>query len=223
MVTMTRTGYTEDVWNGVSEAERKKIEQVLNEHKELKPMRNSVPVEYADFKETEPHYQATSASFRLFDFQGKIKDRHMLDESPKYSDADLQDLLLRLLTMEPEKFMAFRSYLLQGGSVRGSMKLSLNRFAGAFHCDKWLDDISISGLRLSHGKKPLKRALTVIGVKREAQFAAHPHSMDSLHSMGVWTAKRKKFRKSQQNQAPKPIKRRVRFTLFRKKGDTKTL
>ena len=42
----------------------------------------------------------------------------MLDESPKYSDADLRDLLLRLLTMEPEKFMAFRSYLLQGGSVR---------------------------------------------------------------------------------------------------------
>ena len=222
MVTMTRTGYTEDVWNGVSEAERKKIEQVLNEHKELKPIWNSVPVEYADFKETEPHYQVTSASFRLFDFQGKIEDRCMLDESPKYSDADLRDLLLRLLTMEPEKFMAFRSYLLQGGSVRGSMKLSLNRFAGAFHCDKWLDDIK-SGLRLSHGKKPLKRALTVIGVKREAQFAAHPHSMDSLHSMGVWTAKRKKFRKSQQNQAPKPIKRRVRFTLFRKKGDTKTL
>lgn len=143
MVTMTRTGYTEDVWNGVSEAERKKIEQVLNEHKELKPIWNSVPVEYADFKETEPHYQVTSASFRLFDFQGKIEDRCMLDESPKYSDADLRDLLLRLLTMEPEKFMAFRSYLLQGGSVRGSMKLSLNRFAGAFHCDKWLDDIDI--------------------------------------------------------------------------------
>ena len=143
MVTMTRIGYTEDVWNGVSEAERKKIEQVLNEHKELKPIWNSVPVEYADFKETEPHYQAASASFRLFDFQGKIEDRHVLDESPKYSDADLRDLLLRLLTMEPEKFMTFRSYLLQGGSVRGSMKLSLNQFAGAFHCGKWLDDINI--------------------------------------------------------------------------------
>lgn len=152
MVTMTRTGYTEDVWNGVSAAERKKIEQVLNEHKELKPIWNSVPVEYADFKETEPHYQATSASFRLFDFQGKIKDRHMLDESPKYSDADLRDLLLRLLTMEPEKFMAFRSYLLQGGSVRGSMKLSLNQFAGAFHCGKWLDDIQHQGCFQVMGK-----------------------------------------------------------------------
>lgn len=172
MVTMTRTGYTEDVWNGVSEAERKKIEQVLNEHKELKPIWNSVPVEYADFKETEPHYQVTSASFRLFDFQGKIEDRHMLDESPKYSDADLRDLLLRLLTMEPEKFMAFRSYLLQGGSVRGSMKLSLNQFAGAFHCGKWLDDINIRVASKSWekaAKKGFNSNRSVRGV----------HSMDS--------------------------------------------
>lgn len=172
MVTMTRTGYTEDVWNGVSEAERKKIEQVLNEHKELKPIWNSVPVEYADFKETEPHYQVTSASFRLFDFQGKIEDRHTLDESPKYSDADLRDLLLRLLTMEPEKFMAFRSYLLQGGSVRGSMKLSLNQFAGAFHCGKWLDDINIRVASKSWekaAKKGFNSNRSVRGV----------HSMDS--------------------------------------------
>ena len=172
MVTMTRTGYTEDVWNGVSEAERKKIEQVLNEHKELKPIWNSVPIEYADFKETEPHYQVTSASFRLFDFQGKIEDRHMLDESPKYSDADLRDLLLRLLTMEPEKFMAFRSYLLQGGSVRGSMKLSLNQFAGAFHCGKWLDDINIRVASKSWekaAKKGFNSNRSVRGV----------HSMDS--------------------------------------------
>ncbi|HCG25978.1 MAG TPA: hypothetical protein DE060_05930 [Lentisphaeria bacterium] len=182
MVTMTRignstqkgnrTGYTEDVWDGVSEAERKKIEQVLNEHRELKPIWNSVPVEYADFKETEPHYQAASASFRLFDFQGKIEDRHVLDESPKYSDADLRDLLLRLLTMEPEKFMAFRSYLLQGGSVRGSMKLSLNQFAGAFHCGKWLDDINIRVASKSWekaAKKGFNSNRSVRGV----------HSMDS--------------------------------------------
>ena len=182
MVTMTRignstqkgnrTGYTEDVWDGVSEAERKKIEQVLNEHRELKPIWNSVPVEYADFKETEPHYQAASALFRLFDFQGKIEDRHVLDESPKYSDADLRDLLLRLLTMEPEKFMAFRSYLLQGGSVRGSMKLSLNQFAGAFHCGKWLDDINIRVASKSWekaAKKGFNSNRSVRGV----------HSMDS--------------------------------------------
>lgn len=201
MVTMTRTGYTEDVWNGVSEAERKKIEQVLNEHKELKPIWNSVPVEYADFKETEPHYQVTSASFRLFDFQGKIEDRHMLDESPKYSDADLRDLLLRLLTMEPEKFMAFRSYLLQGGSVRGSMKLSLNQFAGAFRCGKWLDDINIRVASKSwekaakkgfNGNRSVRGVNSMDSQKKEIQeVATEPSSKTDKTSGQVYAIQKK--------------------------------
>ena len=217
MVTMTRTGYTEDVWNGVSEAERKKIEQVLNEHKELKPIWNSVPVEYADFKETEPHYQVTSASFRLFDFQGKIEDRCMLDESPKYSDADLRDLLLRLLTMEPEKFMAFRSYLLQGGSVRGSMKLSLNRFAGAFHCDKWLDDINIRVASKSW-EKAAKRGFnsnrSVRGVhsmdsqKKEIQeVATEPNSKTDKTQGQVYAIQKKRRHKD-------PVTDELRFLKY---------
>ena len=217
MVTMTRTGYTEDVWNGVSEAERKKIEQVLNEHKELKPMRNSVPVEYADFKETEPHYQATSASFRLFDFQGKIKDRHELDESPKYSDADLQDLLLRLLTMEPEKFMAFRSYLLQGGSVRGSMKLSLNQFAGAFHCGKWLDDINIRVASKSwekaakkgfNGNRSVRGVNSMDSQKKEIQeVATEPSSKTDKTSGQVYAIQKKRRRKD-------PVTDELRFLKY---------
>lgn len=217
MVTMTRTGYTEDVWNGVSAAERKKIEQVLNEHKELKPIWNSVPVEYADFKETEPHYQATSASFRLFDFQGKIKDRHMLDESPKYSDADLRDLLLRLLTMEPEKFMAFRSYLLQGGSVRGSMKLSLNQFAGAFHCGKWLDDINIRVASKSWekaAKKGFNSNRSVRGVhsmdsqKKEIQeVATEPNSKTDKTQGQVYAIQKKRRHKD-------PVTDELRFLKY---------
>lgn len=217
MVTMTRIGYTEDVWHGVSEAERKKIEQVLNEHKELKPIWNSVPVEYADFKETEPHYQVTSASFRLFDFQGKIEDRHMLDESPKYSDADLRDLLLRLLTMEPEKFMAFRSYLLQGGSVRGSMKLALNQFAGAFHCDKWLDDINISVASKSW-EKAAKRGFnsnrSVRGVhsmdsqKKEIQeVATEPNSKTDKTQGQVYAIQKKRRHKD-------PVTDELRFLKY---------
>ena len=217
MVTMTRIGYTEDVWNGVSEAERKKIEQVLNEHKELKPIWNSVPVEYADFKETEPHYQVTSASFRLFDFQGKIEDRHMLDESPKYSDADLRDLLLRLLTMEPEKFMAFRSYLLQGGSVRGSMKLSLNQFAGAFHCGKWLDDINIRVASKSWekaAKKGFNSNRSVRGVhsmdsqKKEIQeVATEPNSKTDKTSGQVYAIQKKRRHKD-------PVTDELRFLKY---------
>lgn len=217
MVTMTRTGYTEDVWNGVSEAERKKIEQVLNEHKELKPIWNSVPVEYADFKETEPHYQATSASFRLFDFQGKIEDRHVLDESPKYSDADLRDLLLRLLTMEPEKFMAFRSYLLQGGSVRGSMKLSLNQFAGAFHCGKWLDDINIRVASKSWekaAKKGFNSNRSVRGVhsmdsqKKEIQeVATEPNSKTDKTQGQVYAIQKKRRHKD-------PVTDELRFLKY---------
>ena len=217
MVTMTRIGYTEDVWHGVSEAERKKIEQVLNEHKELKPIWNSVPVEYADFKETEPHYQVTSASFRLFDFQGKIEDRHMLDESPKYSDADLRDLLLRLLTMEPEKFMAFRSYLLQGGSVRGSMKLSLNQFAGAFHCGKWLDDINIRVASKSWekaAKKGFNSNRSVRGVhsmdsqKKEIQeVATEPNSKTDKTSGQVYAIQKKRRHKD-------PVTDELRFLKY---------
>lgn len=217
MVTMTRIGYTEDVWNGVSEAERKKIEQVLNEHKELKPIWNSVPVEYADFKETEPHYQVTSASFRLFDFQGKIEDRHMLDESPKYSDADLQDLLLRLLTMEPEKFMAFRSYLLQGGSVRGSMKLSLNQFAGAFHCGKWLDDINIRVASKSwekaakkgfNGNRSVRGVNSMDSQKKEIQeVATEPSSKTDKTSGQVYAIQKKRRRKD-------PVTDELRFLKY---------
>ena len=227
MVTMTRignstqkgnrTGYTEDVWDGVSEAERKKIEQVLNEHRELKPIWNSVPVEYADFKETEPHYQAASASFRLFDFQGKIEDRHVLDESPKYSDADLRDLLLRLLTMEPEKFMAFRSYLLQGGSVRGSMKLSLNQFAGAFHCGKWLDDINIRVASKSWekaAKKGFNSNRSVRGVhsmdsqKKEIQeVATEPNSKTDKTQGQVYAIQKKRRHKD-------PVTDELRFLKY---------
>lgn len=127
-----RTGYTEDVWNGVSEKERKKIERILINYRDFEDCRYTVPLEQEDFTPVCVDKVPLSSLFQEFRFFDE--EEHKIQwEIPRYSEADLRDLLYHLLTLEPEAFSMFRNYLLNRVPVNRAIHFSTNRFIGAFY------------------------------------------------------------------------------------------
>lgn len=125
---ITDSKYPQEVWEGVSEEERKKIEQILVDFDDLGISNYVLPLDHADFRATRTDMVSSVQRFKDFQYFDEEEEQKIQWEKPKYSEADLRDLLYHLLTLEPVEFMTFRNRLLDKVPVNRALRTTTNLF-----------------------------------------------------------------------------------------------